>query len=176
MLLPRSSAPVRLTMADVAKATSGRLLRGSPELPVDRISIDSRSTRAGDLFIAIRGDRFDGHRFVLDALGAGAIGAVVSDASAVPLETAAPRAVVQVADTTRALQALARHVRRASRVPVVAITGSAGKTTTKEVAADLLSLRFQVFRNRATSTIRLACRFRCWSCATVRTSPSWNSG
>lgn len=148
MMLPRSSTPVRLTMADVADATSGRVLSGFPGQPVDRISIDSRTARAGDLFIAIHGDRFDGHRFVSDALAAGAMGAVVSDATAVPPEAAAPRAVVQVADTTRALQALARHVRRASGVPVVAITGSAGKTTTKEIAADLLSLRFQVFRNQ----------------------------
>jgi UDP-N-acetylmuramoyl-tripeptide--D-alanyl-D-alanine ligase len=113
-----------------------------------RVTIDSRAVAAGDLFVAIHGDRFDGHRFVNDALTAGAVGAVVHRAPTLEPGFARPPLVIQVEDTTRALQAMARDVRRRSGAKVVAITGSAGKTTTKEVVADFLSARFRVFRNK----------------------------
>src|SRR6185436_12931876 len=122
-------------------------------------SIDSRTIAAGDLFVAIRGDRFDGHQFAADALDRGAVGAVVERASADAVSRAwldaGPRdagrpavLVIEVEDTTRALQDVAREVRRRSGTRVVAITGSAGKTTTKEVAAEFLSARYRVFRNK----------------------------
>jgi UDP-N-acetylmuramoyl-tripeptide--D-alanyl-D-alanine ligase len=148
MIPPSAIGPVALSVADVAAAASGRVVSGSPQQAVDRVSIDSRTLRPGDLFFAIRGERFDGHRFASDALDAGACGVVVSDLSALRALPAGQPAIVQVADPTGALQALARHVRRASGSRVVAITGSAGKTTTKEIAAELLGLRFRVFRNQ----------------------------
>ena len=112
------------------------------------VSIDTRTLRAGDVYIAIIGERLDGHRFVGEALRAGASGLVVSDPSSVPPDLDPAVAVVQVDDTTRALQRLAKHIRRASGAQVVAITGSAGKTTTKEITADLLGARYRVFRNQ----------------------------
>lgn len=138
---------VSLTAGDAAAAAGGRLVSGTADMEIGRISIDSRTVAPGDLFVAIRGDRFDGHRFVAAALSAGAIGAVVDDASTAG--TPAPGTlVIEVPDTTRALQETARHVRRQSGARVVAITGSAGKTTTKEVCAELLSARYRVFRNK----------------------------
>jgi UDP-N-acetylmuramoyl-tripeptide--D-alanyl-D-alanine ligase len=84
---------------------------------------------------------------VAAALSSGATGALVDDVATIG-RVAPGAVVVQAADTVRALQAIARHVRRSSGTRVVAITGSAGKTTTKEVCADLLSLRYSVFRNK----------------------------
>jgi UDP-N-acetylmuramoyl-tripeptide--D-alanyl-D-alanine ligase len=138
-----------LTAADIVAATGGRLLRGEALQPIDGIAIDSRAVARGDLFFAIRGERFDGHTFVTDALAHGATGAVVDEAPAVPRagESRPAPLLIQVADTTRALQDLARDVRRRAGAKVVAITGSAGKTTTKEVAAEFLSARYRVFRN-----------------------------
>ena len=139
--------PVPLTAAGVAAAVNGRIVSGEPSATIGRISIDSRAVAAGDFFVAIRGDRFDGHRFVGGAVAAGATGVLVDRAGEVgPLPTGT--LVVEAADTTAALQALARHVRRQSRARVVAITGSAGKTTTKEACAELLSARYRVFRNK----------------------------
>ena len=131
-------------------ATAGQLLQGDPNRPVEGISIDSRTVSRGDLFFAIRGERFDGHEFVTDALVKGATGAVVDEAPAVPQagESQPAPLIIQVADTTRALQDVARDVRQRAGAKVVAITGSAGKTTTKEVAADFLSVRYRVFRNK----------------------------
>jgi UDP-N-acetylmuramoyl-tripeptide--D-alanyl-D-alanine ligase len=139
--------PVRsvvLTAETVVRVTGGRLVAGAADRVLERVSIDSRTLRRGSLFVALRGDRFDGHDFTAAALARGAAGLLVQAAPADPGTTA----VIVVPDTLQALQALAGHVRRASDAIVVAITGSAGKTTTKEIAADLLALRYRVFRSR----------------------------
>ena len=138
--------PLPLTAARVVSATGGRILRGAAAASIGRVSIDSRTLQAGDVFVAIRGERFDGHAFVADAVTHGASGVMVQDSSVVP-EGVRPDLVVQVEDTTRALQQIARDVRRRSEVRVTAVTGSAGKTTTKEIAAEFLSARYTVFRN-----------------------------
>jgi UDP-N-acetylmuramoyl-tripeptide--D-alanyl-D-alanine ligase len=139
--------PVPLTAGEVVAAVHGRLVSGDRAVPIGRVSIDSRTLASGDFFIAIRGERFDGHRFVIDAIERGAIGVLVDDIAAV---ASAPSGavIVEAGDTTAALQDLARHVRRQSGARVVAITGSAGKTTTKELCAELLSSRYRVFRNK----------------------------
>ena len=137
-----------LTIADIAGAISGRLLSGNGTASVPGISIDSRTVRPGELYVAIRGERFDGHDFVEAALAAGACGAVVSrPVGQLPPASVSGRALIVVPDTTGALQRLARWVRRQSGARVVAVTGSAGKTTTKDAAAALLGLRHRVMRS-----------------------------
>lgn len=150
--------PLVLTAGEVAHAMNGRLLAGDATRPLDRVSIDSRTLQPGDLFFAIHGERFDGHTYVPAVLKAGAAAIVIArrdvlgpdDAPGAAKAGAADPApvVIQVDDTTRALQALARTVRRLSGARVVAITGSAGKTTTKEVTAEFLSGKFRTFRNK----------------------------
>jgi UDP-N-acetylmuramoyl-tripeptide--D-alanyl-D-alanine ligase len=137
-----------LTIADIAEATGGRLLSGDGADAVSGVSINTRTLVAGELFFAIRGERFDGHDFVEAALGMGAAGAVIGR----PMDQLTPaavsgRALIVVPDTTGALQRLARWVRRNSGARVVAITGSAGKTTTKDVAAAFIGLRHRVMRS-----------------------------
>jgi UDP-N-acetylmuramoyl-tripeptide--D-alanyl-D-alanine ligase len=143
-------ANVALTAAQIAAVTGGRVVSGDPAQLIERWSIDTRSLQPGDLFVAIRGDRFDGHEFVAAALAAGAAGAVVTATPALPEAGKAGPAplLIQVADTTRALQDGAREVRRQAGAKVVAITGSAGKTTTKEITGDFLSAKYSVYRNR----------------------------
>lgn len=122
-------------------------MRGSEDQSIGRVSIDSRTLSAGEFFVAIGGERFDGHAFVSDAVAHGAAGVMVQDGSVVA-DTARPALVIQVEDTTRALQEMARDIRRRSGARVTAVTGSAGKTTTKEIAAEFLSARYRVFRNK----------------------------
>jgi UDP-N-acetylmuramoyl-tripeptide--D-alanyl-D-alanine ligase len=136
---------VVLTAAMVAEATGGRLSGAAPDRVFEGVSTDTRSIVAGSLFVALRGLRFDGHAFVSHAVAGGAAGLLVSEAPAAPGHD---MAVILVPDTLVALQDLARAVRRAAQCRVIAITGSAGKTTTKEVTAELLAGRYQVFRNR----------------------------
>jgi len=107
-------------------------------------SIDSRTLNPGDLFIAIAGERFDGHNYVQAALDKGAVGAIVEAGKQVPGD---PLRLLQVEDTLKALQLLGAAARRLWGKPLVAVTGSAGKTTTKEILAHILSTRFRVLKS-----------------------------
>ena len=136
---------------ELADVVDGQLVAGQPDTEVERVAIDSRRVGVGDVFVAIRGDRFDGHSFAGDAVERGAAGLVVSDVSAIDPGVMSPRRerpfVIAVTETIGALQRMGRHVRRASGARVVAITGSVGKTTTKELTATLLAHAHDVFRN-----------------------------
>lgn len=103
------------------------------------ISTDSRQVQPNDLFIALHGDRFDGNRFAQQALDKGAAYAVVDD------PTLKGERFIHVSDTLQILQSLARHHRTQLNVPVIAITGSNGKTTTKELCTAVLRERWQVW-------------------------------
>jgi UDP-N-acetylmuramoyl-tripeptide--D-alanyl-D-alanine ligase len=107
-------------------------------------SIDSRTLTAGDLFIAIAGERFDGHEYVQTALEKGAVGAIVAAGKDVAGD---PLRLLQVEDTVKALQLLGAAARRLWGKPLLAVTGSAGKTTTKEILAHILATRFRVMKS-----------------------------
>jgi UDP-N-acetylmuramoyl-tripeptide--D-alanyl-D-alanine ligase len=141
------TAPFTLGASDISQAV-GAGVAGPANCPgFSSVSTDSRAIKPGDLFVAIAGPRFDGHAFVEEAVARGAGGVVVSDrGAAAAVADRVP--VFVVADTVAALQAIARQVRDRSGATVVAITGSAGKTTTKEAVAALLEARFRTIRNR----------------------------
>lgn len=145
------TAPVVLALSAefVAHAVNGRLVSGDPSRVFATVSTDSRALLdaeacAGALFIALAGPNFDGHTFVADLVSRQVAGLLVAHHVSAPGATV----VIEVADTLDALQRLARAVRRASGARVIAITGSAGKTTTKEMTADLLGAQYRVFRNQ----------------------------
>jgi UDP-N-acetylmuramoyl-tripeptide--D-alanyl-D-alanine ligase len=145
---------MKLTLAEAAIGAGAVLeapasIDNSGVLAVSGYSIDSRTVNAGELFFAVRGERLDGHDFLAAALERGAAAAVVSRARVATL----PDAVLAVPlliteDPLIALQSLAAHVRRQWGKHVVAITGSAGKTTTKEAVAAALGARFNVLKSR----------------------------
>lgn len=116
-----------------------RLVRG--------YSIDSRTIEAGELFFAVQGARLDGHEFVLDALGRGAVAAVVAEGRLGSYPAHVREQLIAVRETLVAFQRLARAVRERWGRPVVAVTGSTGKTTTKEIAAALLGTRYRVAKS-----------------------------
>jgi UDP-N-acetylmuramoyl-tripeptide--D-alanyl-D-alanine ligase len=114
------------------------------ELVAMGYSIDSRTLNPGDLFIALQGDRFDGHDYVAAALEKGAVAAIVQAGRTL---NADPRRLLHVEDPLRALQSLGAAARRLWGKPLLAVTGSAGKTTTKEILAHLLATRFRVMKS-----------------------------
>ena len=128
---------------EVARLTGGRLLQGAPALSFRSYSIDSRTIAPGELFFAVPGRR-DGHDYLGDAAEKGAAGAVVSRPVAVP---GPGFGLVEARDTVAALQDLARAALLRRPVKVVGITGSVGKTTTKEFTAALLSSRYRVLKS-----------------------------
>jgi len=129
-------------LSEVAAATAGRVVAGPAGRRVTGVSIDSRRLKPGQLFVAIAGPRFDGHDFVAEAAARGAAAALVHRDVSAP----AGLGLVRVADTTRGLADLARRARAQAEVPVVCITGSAGKTTTKDMTAALLQTRGAVLK------------------------------
>jgi UDP-N-acetylmuramoyl-tripeptide--D-alanyl-D-alanine ligase len=110
----------------------------------DRISTDTRSVAPGDLFVALRGETFDGHDFIAEARSRGAKGAVVSR----PVDVDGAFALYEVGDTLRALGSLAAHRRRTLPGQVVGVTGSSGKTTVKELLSTALSSTFSVYSTK----------------------------
>jgi len=133
---------------EILKVLQGRLLNGSPGTPIRGFSIDSRTLKKGDLFIAIKGNRFDGHDFIRDAFKKGASGIVISrNASFVPRPSSF---VIKVKDTTKALGDIARYKRMRSKATVIAVTGSTGKTTTKDMISSILKKRFKVLSAKGT--------------------------
>jgi len=147
------ASEIQLTAGWIAAVVSGAVVAGSQEARFAGVSIDTRMIGAGELYVGIRGERFDGADFAGAATEAGAAGVMVprgrardvaeTEKGVRPLFVA-----IEVDDTTAALQALGHAVRVESGTKVVAITGSAGKTTTKEVTSELLASRYRVIRNR----------------------------
>jgi UDP-N-acetylmuramoyl-tripeptide--D-alanyl-D-alanine ligase len=138
-------------VAELIKATGGKLICGRPDTQVDSISTDSRSRKMrGAAFLALRGANFDGHDFIRAAINQGA-GLIIAEASASHL---GPRhrkvAFIEVRDTLRALGDIARFHRQKFKLPVIAVTGTNGKTTTKEMIAWVLSGQLKVLKNEGT--------------------------
>lgn len=131
-----------LSLDDVARGASGRLVGVDDGRAIAGVSIDTRTLKRGQLFVAIAGPNFDGHDFVAQAVERGASAVMMH--RDVPAPPGVP--VVRVADTTAALKHLGRHVRLQAGIPVAAVTGSAGKTTTKEMLAALLEIRGDVLK------------------------------
>jgi len=139
------------TVADLVAITHGQLLAGDGAVMAAGISTDSRTLRAGEAFLAIRGARFDGHAFVEAAVDRGASALIVERGSRPAADAGRSGCpVIAVEDGIRALGAVARHHRRQFTGPVVAITGSCGKTTTKEGLARILEARGPVAASQGT--------------------------
>jgi UDP-N-acetylmuramoyl-tripeptide--D-alanyl-D-alanine ligase len=124
------------TIEDIVRGTRGALLGGDLGIAVTGISIDSRSLGVGEVFFAVRGERLDGHAFLRDAVGRGAACLVIHS---VPDDLPPGVPVVLVDETTKALGRLGAWHRQRFTIPVAAVTGSNGKTTTKEMAAAVLA-------------------------------------
>ncbi len=139
-----------ITIEEVLRATGGRLLQGEERAFFQGISTDSRMVGEGELFIALKGPRFDGHHFALKALEKKAGGVVIEEDKTGDIRWNGyrPKAVIVVKDTLRALGDLARERRRRYRIPVVALTGSNGKTTTKEMISACLETTFPILKTR----------------------------
>src|SRR5256884_3922553 len=139
---------MRWTIAQVAGALGTRPGAGlDPLARLAGVSIDSRAIRAGELFVAIHGPRHDGHDHVASALNLGALAAVVAEAHLARFAGSVGDRCLAVPDTFRALQQLARAVREAWGGKIPGVTGSVGKTTTKEMLAALLGTKLRDLRS-----------------------------
>lgn len=155
-----------MRVKQVVEAAKGRLLRGNEEQVLANISLDSRNMSGLDLFVPIVGERVDAHRFICQAIGNGAVAVFTSahrdegqveaeigawEAAGNDGEAARKAAWIAVEDTRAALQALGSYCRDRLSIPIVGITGSVGKTTTREMIAAALSAGFPVYRTPGNS-------------------------
>lgn len=127
-----------LSIKEVAEAVGGDLVFGDKETKIRGISTDSRNAKVGDLFFALKGNQFDGHQFISQAVHAGTVGAVISE-NIKPEPVSKNFSIIRVRDTVAALGDLAKYYRQKLHTKIIGITGSNGKTTTKEMTYHLLS-------------------------------------
>jgi UDP-N-acetylmuramoyl-tripeptide--D-alanyl-D-alanine ligase len=139
------------TVRDILGAVKGRHLSGSPDEILTGISTDTRRIKNGELFVAIKGDRFDGHSFILDAVSKGAGGVLVQEGGITNANFKLPDiSFISVSDSVRALGDIGNFHRSRFNIPVIGITGSNGKTTTKEMLTAILSKKFNTLKNFGT--------------------------
>jgi len=135
----------RVTLAELQTATGGRVVAANPaDVMFDRVTTDSRTTQAGDLFWALKGEQHDGHDFVADAIGRGAVACVVEENKAIAGHVPA----LVVPDVLKGLQDFARSYRQRMDALVIGVTGSVGKTTTREMLHAALGSAFEGCRSR----------------------------
>jgi UDP-N-acetylmuramoyl-tripeptide--D-alanyl-D-alanine ligase len=137
---------IEINVKNIITATKGKLLFGDETTEVKDISIDSRKVDKGYMFIPIIGERFDGHSFIEDAFNKGASVALTSK-SIDNIEKYSDKTIIKVDDTLKALQDIAKYFLLKLNLPVVAVTGSTGKTTTKELIYNVLSQKYRVLKN-----------------------------
>lgn len=154
-------------IGDLVKATGGTLLLGNPEAPVVKIKLDSRQVEPGDLFVPIIGERVDGHKFIPQVLAMGASAVLTSEhdeaqAAEISMKTLTGNAEdgngegtaaawIRVKDTKAALQDIGRYLRARLSLPLIGVTGSVGKTTTREMIAAALSAKYRVYKTPGNS-------------------------
>ena len=135
------------TLRFIAAGCAGELVQGSADATVTRVCTDSRQAVAGDLFVALRGERFDGHDFLADATARN-VAAIIAEKAMLPSPLPGC-AVIAVDDTRKALNRLASAYRADFKLPVIVVAGSNGKTTTKELVAAVLQQRFDTLWSEA---------------------------
>lgn len=142
-----------MTVKQIVEACGGTLLHGDEQAPLTGISLNSREVKEHDLFVPLIGERVDAHRFVEQALEAGAGAVLTAEHNQVPDgwngktgDGIYEKAWIAVSDTKKALQDIGRYCRSRLTLPLVGVTGSVGKTTTREMIAAALSAGFQVYK------------------------------
>jgi len=130
------------TFGEIAQAINGNIIQGNPGIVISRVSTDSRRIEPGSLFFALRGTRYDAHQFLDQAIAAGAGGLVVDREVEAPIDIP----VIKAPDTLAALQALAASNRERCGIALIGVTGSTGKTTTKDMIAAVLGTRLRTIK------------------------------
>ncbi len=139
-----------MIISEILKITKGRLLSGNSENDIDLVAIstDSRTIKEKEFFLPLKGSNFNGEEFIEEALKKGAIGTFTANGERRTAND--EKIVIQVKNTTDALQRIAHHHRMKFKIPVIGVTGSNGKTTVKEMIYKILSLRYNVLKNEGT--------------------------
>ncbi len=156
-----------MTAEEIASACGGRLFSGDKNSRIRRIVLDSRKAGEGDLFVPVIGEKVDAHRFLKQVADQGAAAVFTSEHSEedFPGDPGQSTAWIQVDDTRLALQRLGAFCRRERSIPVIGVTGSVGKTTTREMIAAALNAGFQVYKTPGNSNSQVGVPITMWEIA-----------
>lgn len=137
-----------MKVKEILKVTKGKMLFGNEELEVENFSKDTRTIQKGDIYIGIKGEKFDGGNFWYQALDAGATAVIISNIqiSKEEKEKYKDKTIIQVEDTLEALYEIAKYKRSLYNIPVIAVTGSVGKTSTKDIIASVVSQKYKTLK------------------------------
>ena len=137
-----------MKIKEILNVTKGKMLFGNEELEVENFSKDTRTIQKGDIYIGIKGEKFDGSNFWNQALDAGATAVLISNIqiSKEEKEKYKDKTIIQVEDTLEALYEIAKYKRSLYNIPVIAVTGSVGKTSTKDIIASVVSQKYKTLK------------------------------
>ena len=137
-----------MKVKEILNVTKGKMLCGNEELEVENFSKDTRTIQKGDIYIGIKGEKFDGSNFWNQALDAGATAVLISNIqiSKEEKEKYKDKTIIQVEDTLEALYEIAKYKRSLYNIPVIAVTGSVGKTSTKDIIASVVSQKYKTLK------------------------------
>lgn len=137
-----------MKVKEILNVTKGKMLCGNEELEVENFSKDTRTIQKGDIYIGIKGEKFDGSNFWNQALDAGATAVIISNIqiSKEEKEKYKDKTIIQVEDTLEALYEIAKYKRSLYNIPVIAVTGSVGKTSTKDIIASVVSQKYKTLK------------------------------
>ncbi len=140
---------INLTVREIAQTTGARIFSADEDMPVDGLSIDTRTIKTGEFFIALKGRNFNGHDYIPEAIKKGAGGIIAEYPAARGYGNEVDHLII-VDDTFRAMGKIAEYIRKRSGIPVICITGTNGKTTLKEILSGLLSSRYRPLKSPGT--------------------------
>ena len=137
-----------LKVKDIIRVTNGKLLCGDEETICNNFSKDTRTIQKGDIYIGLKGEKFDGSKFWKQALENGAEGVIIQgqEISKEEMEKYSNKIIIEVENTLEALYEIARYKRSLYDIPVIAITGSVGKTSTKDIIASVVSTQYKTLK------------------------------
>lgn len=140
----------KMNIEEITKACNGKLIHGDKAQEIRGFSRDSREIKQGDIYVGIKGENFDGNTYYFQALENGAMGCIIEESyeSNIKLDEIKGKSIIIVKDSIKALQDIAAYRKANANIPAVAITGSVGKTSTKDIIASCLSEKFNVLKTQ----------------------------
>ena len=150
-----------MKISDILKVTNGKLITGNKEFECENFSKDTRTIQKGDIYIGIKGEKFDGNQFWKQALDNGAEAVIIQDIELTKdeLEKYSSKTIIKVEDTLEALYEIARYKRSLYDIPVVAVTGSVGKTSTKDIIASVVGTKYKTLKTEGNNNNNIGLPF-----------------
>ena len=139
---------MKMKIKDILRVTNGELVIGKEELECNEFSKDTRTIKEGDIYIGIKGEKFDGSKFWKQALDNGAEAVIIEniEISKKEMEKYSNKTIIKVENTLKALYEIAKYKRSLYNIPVIAITGSVGKTSTKDIIANVVNMKYKTLK------------------------------